>query len=75
MRLEKISSHFNYPLEAYEGNDKLKKILEDAVSTFKIFIKHWKLFKPIRSFIEHFFKLMKKRSKYHVYHMYTDESV
>jgi transposase len=75
MRLSKISSCFNYPLEVYKGNNKLKKTLEDVVSTFKIFMKHWKLFKPIRAVIEHFFKLMKSGSRYNVYHAYTDESI
>jgi len=75
MRLSKISSRFNYPLEVYKGNDKLKKLLEDVVSTFKIFMKHWKLFKPIRACIEHFFKLMKSGARYRVYHVYTEESM
>ena len=75
MRLSKISSRFNYPLEVFKGNDKLKKILEDIVSTFKIFMKHWKLFKPIRACIEHFFKLMKTGAAYSTYHTYTDESI
>jgi hypothetical protein len=75
MRLSKISSRFNYPLEIYEGNLKLKKILDDVVSTFKIFMKHWKLFKEVRACIEHFFKLMKKGVGYSSYHVYTDESM
>jgi transposase len=75
MRINKILSRFNYPLEVYKGNIKLKKILKDIVSTFTIFIKHWKLFKPIRSFIEHFFKLMKKGIGYSTYHVYTEESM
>jgi len=75
MRLKKICSRFNYPLEVYEGNDKLKKTLEDVVSTFKIFMKHWKLYKPIRATIEHFFKLMKEGLGHSNYHVYTDESM
>jgi hypothetical protein len=51
IRLSKVSSRFNYLLEVYEGNEKLKKILEDVVVIFKTFIKHWKLFKPIRASI------------------------
>ena len=65
MRLNKIASRFNYPLEIYKGNTRLKKTLEDVVSTFKIFIKHWKLFKPIRACIEHFFQINEKRSRLH----------
>jgi hypothetical protein len=74
MRLSKILSNFNYPLEVYEGNDKLKKTLEDVVSTFKIFMKHWKLYKPIRASIEHFFKLMKEGLGHSAYHVYTEEA-
>jgi hypothetical protein len=75
MRLDKIFGRCNYPLEIYKGNVKLKKLLEDVTSTFKIFMKHWKLFKPIRACIEHFFKLMKNGVGYSIYHMYTYESV
>jgi len=75
MKLSKICSRFNYPLEVYEGNLKLKKVLDDVVSTFKIFMKHWKLFKEVRACIEHFFKLMKKGVGYSSYHVYTDESM
>jgi len=75
MRLDKIFGRCNYPLEIYKGNTKLKKLLEDVTSTFKIFMKHWKLFKPIRAAIEHFFKLMKNGVGYSTYHMYTYESI
>lgn len=75
MRLDKITGRFNYPLEVYKGNSQLKKTLEDVVSTFTIFIKHWKLFKPIRACIEHFFKLMKEGLGNSVYHVYTEESM
>jgi hypothetical protein len=75
MRFDKILGRFNYPLEVFKGNIRLKKLLADLVSTFKIFLKHWKLFKPIRAVIEHFFKLMKNGVGYSIYHMYTDESV
>ena len=40
-----------------------------------IFLKHWKLFKPIRACIEHFFKLMKEKLGYNIYHVYTEESM
>ena len=40
-----------------------------------IFLKHWKLFKPIRSYIQHFFKLMKEGLGYSIYHVYTEESM
>jgi len=75
MKLDKIFSCCNYPLEVYNGNMKLKKLMEDITSTFKIFLKHWKLFKPIRASIEHFFKLMKNGAGHSTYHMYTFESV
>jgi len=75
MRLDKIAGCFNYPLEIYKGNSRLKKTLEDVASTTMIFIKHWKLFKPIRACIEHFFKLMKEGLGYGTYHVYTDESM
>ena len=75
MKLNKIFSCCNYLLEIYKGNTKLKKLMEDITSTFKIFLKHWKLFKPIRASIEHFFKLMKNGVGHSIYHMYTFESV
>jgi len=75
MRLDKIAGCFNYPLEVYEGNLQLKKTLEDVTSTTMIFLKHWKLFKPIRACIEHFFKLMKEGLGYSTYHVYTEEAM
>jgi hypothetical protein len=75
MRLDKIAGCFNYPLEVYKGNSQLKKTLEDVASTTMIFLKHWKLFKPIRACIEHFFKLMKEGVGYSSYHVYTEESM
>jgi hypothetical protein len=75
MKLDKISGRFNYPLEVYKGNLQLKKTVEDVVSVLMAFLKHWKLFKPTRAYIEHFFKLMKKGIGYSVYHVYTEEAM
>jgi len=63
MRLDKIFGCFNYPFEVYKGNIKLKKILEDVVSIFKVFMKHWKLFKPIRVMYRTFFQINEKWSR------------
>jgi hypothetical protein len=75
MRVSKILSCFNFPLEVFAGKTKLKNLLIDLVATFKMLIKHWKLYKDIRSAIEHTFKLMKKGVGHDKYHVYTDESV
>ncbi len=75
MKINKILSRFNYPLEFFKIKNRKEDIYKYLVSKFKKLITHWKKFKKIRGKIEDFFKLTKKGLKNNKFHKYTRESV
>ncbi|OQD59435.1 transposase-like protein [Methanobrevibacter arboriphilus JCM 13429 = DSM 1125] len=75
MKINKILSQFNYPLEYFKVKNKKEDIYKELVSKFKKLITKWKKFKKIRGKIEDFFKLTKKRLKNNKFHKYTKESI
>lgn len=75
MKINKILSQFNYPLEFFKVKNKKEDIYKELVSKFKKLITKWKKFKKIRGKIEDFFKLTKKGLKNNKFHKYTKESI
>lgn len=75
MKISKILSQFNYPLEYFKNKNRKEDIYKYLVSKFKKLITHWKKYKKIRGKIEDFFKLTKKGLKNNKFHKYTKQSI
>ena len=74
---DKLMTYLHYPLELFKKNKRniqIKKILKKATTQLIILIKNWKQFKPIRGYIEDFFKVCKQAFNMHKIHKYTINS-
>lgn len=73
----KLMSTLCYPLELFRNNKrnkKLRQIIKKVTNQLLRLLKHWKDFKPIRGYIEDFFKVCKQAFNMHKIHTYTLES-
>ncbi len=58
-------TYLHYPLELFKKNKRnteIRKILKKATNQLLTLINNWKHYKPIRGYIEDFFKVSNKHS-------------
>ena len=73
----KLMNYIYYPLELFNNNKQNKKIrntLKKATNQLLKLIKDWKQYKPVRGYIEDFFKVCKQAFNMHKIHKYTIDS-
>jgi len=75
IKKEKIMSQFNYPLETFNGKNKLIELYKSLVTSFNKLFNDKKTFKYIRSKIEDFNKFFKNGVGYEKIPSYTYKSV
>lgn len=70
-------TYLHNPLELFnknKRNTKIKNILKKTTNQLLKLINNWKEFKPIRGYIEDFFKVCKQAFNMHKIHKYTVNS-
>jgi len=75
--LKKLLGMIGYPLHIFfkKGLKKAKDIYKAILTKFLNLIDKWKSFKPVRSYIEDVFKVVKGTSPYKKIHRFTKKSV
>lgn len=74
---DKLMTYLHYPLELFKKNKRnteIRKILKKATNQLLTLINNWKHYKPIRGYIEDFFKVCKQAFNMYKIHKYTINS-